>query len=187
MNILLFTIIISYDGFGMRGTIQCNFPYEDSWHTIYSICVARSTGKLFVVTCFDIDMYDIENQFVPLHVVDNKRDGMHPHHIPARGSDVIFTDPTSRKVYRYITETGKTDLFSGNGDENSVDGPAFESSFRRPCGIAAEFDQVVHVTDVMSGTIVVTVRFLKAIGGIYTKLSLYTTKEASLKNTIWNQ
>ena len=46
--------------------------------------------------------------------------------------------------------------FAGNGQSGSLDGPTSECSFRQPCGLAVEFDNVVFATDVGSGTVQVS-------------------------------
>ena len=68
--------------------------------------------------------------------------------------------------------------FAGNGQSGSVNGPTSECSFRQPCGLAVEFDNVVFTTDVGSGTVQVispisnTIEFLEAVGGVYKAFSV---------------
>ena len=94
------SVVTSKDGIGMRGTLQRTFSYDESWRTVYSLCVIRSTAKMFVVTSSGIDMLDLENQIAHVHVVDKERDALHPHHIRARGTDIPFSDPINRKIYQ---------------------------------------------------------------------------------------
>ncbi|CAB3990306.1 Hypothetical predicted protein [Paramuricea clavata] len=164
---IIASVVTSRDGIGMRGTLQRTFSYDESWRTIHSLRVICSTAKLFVVTNSDIDMLDLESQIGHVHVVDNERD------------DVIFSDPINRKIYQYTPESEKTEIISGNGDENCIDGPVSQCSYRQPYGIAVEFDYVVYVTDAMSGTVHIisclenTVKFLQAIGGLYKSFSVH--------------
>ena len=92
--------------------------------------VIRYTAKMFAVTSSGINMLDLENQISHVHVVDKERDALHPHHIRPRGTDVIFSDPINRKIYQYTPESEKTEIITGNGDENCIDGPVSQCSYR---------------------------------------------------------
>ncbi len=70
-------------------------------------------------------------------------------------------------------------MFVGDGKETSSDGPNLESSFRQPCGIDVEFDNVVYITDIMTHSVVLitpvseTVRFLRLISYLYKAFSVH--------------
>lgn len=54
----------------------------------------------------------------------------------------IFSDPTTHMIYKYIVESATIEDFAGNGEENSMDGPAVaQCSFRQLCGIEVERTQ----------------------------------------------
>ena len=69
--------------------------------------------------------------------------------------------------------------FVGGGNEDSMDGPVVQCSFRQPCGIDIEFDNVVYATDATSGTVSIisplpnTVKFLKAVWDLYRGFSVH--------------
>ena len=94
-------------------------------------------------------------------------------------SDIIFSDPTNRKIYKYIIESATLEDFAGDGNENRVDGPVDQCSFRQPCGINVEFHNVVYARDAMSGIVIIifslsnTVKFLKAVGDLYRGFSVH--------------
>jgi len=61
-----------------------------------------------------------------------------------------------------------------------VDGLVAQCSFSQPCGIDVEFDNVVHATNAMWGTVNViisdlnhTVKFLKAVDDLYKGFSVH--------------
>lgn len=134
---------------------------------------------MFVVAFSGISIVDLEGSEEMVDIVDSEKDDVHPHHISARRSDVIFTDPTNHKLYKYSSDSGDVHVFAGNGEEGNLDGPAEECSFRQPSGIAVEFDNILYVTDSMSGTVHIltslqnTVRFLRAVGGLYKAFSIH--------------
>ena len=47
-----------------------------------------------------------------------------------RGSDIIFSDTASHKIYKYIIQCDKLEVFAGSGEENCTDGLVTECSFR---------------------------------------------------------
>lgn len=124
-------------------------------------------------------MIDLENAVHSNRVVDNAQDNCHPLQVRKRGPDIIFSDPTNRKIYKYILEPATLEDFAGSGNENSVDGPVDQCSFRQPCRINVEIDNVVYATDAMSGTVIIisslsnTVKFLEAVGDLYRGFSVH--------------
>ena len=170
-------VTTSIDGVGVRGHLQRTFSYGVHWGTISSLCIV--SAKLFAVTCLGIEMFDLASASDSIHVVDKERHGCHPFQVKGRCSDIIFSDPTNRRIYKYVIESAKLEVFAGNGKEDNVDGPAAECSFRQPCGITVEFDNVVYATDAMSGTVLMispltnTIRFLKAIGDLHKAFSVH--------------
>lgn len=95
---------------------------------------------MFAVSNLGIEMIDLENCVDPIRVFDNGRDGCYPLQVTKRGCDIIFSDPTTHKIYKYIVESATIEDFAGNGEENSMGGPAVaQCSFRQPCGIDVEF------------------------------------------------
>jgi len=170
-------VTTSLDGVGMRGSVQRLFSYGEHWRAVSSLCIV--SGKMFAVSTLGIEMIDLENAVHSIRVVDNARGGLHPLQVRKRGPDIIFSDPTNRKIYRYIIRSATLKDFAGSGNENSVDGPVAQCCFRQPCGIDVEFDNVVYPTDAMSGTVNVisplnnTVKFLKAVGDLYKGFSVH--------------
>ena len=87
--------------------------------------------------------------------------------------DNTFSDPQNRKIYKYTIDSSTLEYFAGSGNENSVDSPLAQCSFRQPCRIDIEFDNVVYAMDAMSGTVRIispltnTVKFLKVVGDLY--------------------
>lgn len=130
----------SLDGVGRRGSIQRLFSYRVNWRAESSLCIV--SGKMFAVSNLGIEMIDFENCVDPIRVVDNERDGCYPLQVTKRGCDIIFSDPTTHKIYKYIVESATIEDFAGNGEENSMDGPAVaQCSFRQLCGIDVERTQ----------------------------------------------
>lgn len=161
----------------MRGSIQQLFSYGVNWKAVSSLCIV--SGKMFTVSTLGIEMIDLENAIQSIRVVDNARDGCHPFKVRKRGPDIIFSDPQNRKIYKYIIESSTLEDFAGSGNENSVDGPLAQCSFRQPRGIDIEFDNVVYVTDGMSGIVSIispltnNIKFLKAVGDRYRGFSVH--------------
>ena len=100
-----------------------------------------------------------------------------------RGPDIIFSDPQNRKIYKYTIESSALGDFVGGGNEDSVDGPVAQCSFRQPCGIDIEFDNIVYAMDATSGTVSIisplpnTVKFLKAVGDLYRGFSVHKKRQ----------
>ena len=92
------------------------------------------------------------------------------------GSDIIFSDPANHKIYKYIIQYDKLEVFAGSGDENCIDGPIIECSFGQPCGIASEFNNGRCLHSRLNGRnclydlpwpITNTTKFLKIVGKLY--------------------
>ncbi|PFX11992.1 hypothetical protein AWC38_SpisGene24119 [Stylophora pistillata] len=96
-------------------------------------------------------MPNLQHAVQSIRVVDNARAGCHPFQVGKRGPDIIFSDPQNRKIDKYTIESSALEDF-GRGNEDSVEGPLAQRSFRPPCGIDIEFDNVLYKTDAMSGT-----------------------------------
>ena len=167
-------VTTSLDGVGMRGSIQQLFSYGVKADS--SLCIIL--GKMFTVSTLGIEMVYLENAVQSICVVDNARDGCHPFQVRKRGPNIIFSDPQNRKIYKYTIKSSTLEDFAGSGNEDSVDGPLAQCSFRQPCGIDIEFDNVVYATDAMSETVSITspltntVKFLKAVGDLYRGFSV---------------
>jgi hypothetical protein len=52
-------------------------------------------------------MVDLASASDSTHIVDNERDGCHPLQVRGRGPDIIFSDPTNRRIYKYVIESAK--------------------------------------------------------------------------------
>ena len=69
--------------------------------------------------------------------------------------------------------------FAGNGESSHKEGPVLESSFRKPCGLAVEFDNVVYVCDVDANRVNLitsldrTSSFLREVGNLYAAFSVH--------------
>ena len=90
------------------------------------------------------------------------------------------------KLYKYIVESATIEDFAGNGEENSMDGPAVaQCSFRQLCGIDVEFDNVVYTQRTQCQERLIlhlllpnTVKFLKAVGDLYKGFSVHNKGKA---------
>lgn len=97
----------------------------------------------------------------------------------------FFSDPIKRVVYSFdhLKEPISLEKFAGNGEEKNIDGPTSSCSFKQPCGIAIEFNEVVYITDAKSASIhVVTnlkknVEFLQSIGSLHDAFSVHAKGE----------
>ena len=128
--------------------------YSVHWRTVSTLCTV--SGKMFVVTSPGIEMIDLANA--------------------VKGSDIIFSNPANHKIYKYIIQYDKLEDFAGSGDENCIDGPVTECSFRQPCGVAAEFNNGRCLHSGLNGRncssdlprpITNTTKFLKVVGDLY--------------------
>ena len=95
----------SPDGVGRRGSIQRLFSYRVNWRAESSLCIV--SGKMFAVSNLGIEMIDFKNCVDPIRVVDNERDGCYPSQVTKRDCDIIFSDPTTHKIYKYIGDLYK--------------------------------------------------------------------------------
>jgi len=169
------SVAMVYDGVGIKGALQPLCSFNDTWKGFTSICAVA--GSLYVASKFGMDKVCM-NSWEITNVLSSERDEVWPYKIKRRQQCVLFTDPTNRMIYSYDTESMRLIVFAGNGKETSVDGPNLEASFRQPCGIDVEFENVVYVTDIMTHSIILitplseTIRFLRSIGCLYKAFSV---------------
>ena len=134
---------------------------------------------LFFVTADGIKNLDLENPQTSAVVVNNEKDNFYPYQVKKIGRNVLFSGPINRRLFIFDQDSASIHAFAGNGNESSVDGPLSDCSFRQPLGIAVEFDNVIYLTDAMSGTVNIispiknTVAFLDAVGCLYKAFSVH--------------
>ena len=92
---------------------------------------------------------------------------------------LLFPDPQSHRILRWIKNQGRIEVFAGTGSEGNRDGLARRAEFYQPAGLCVEFDHVVYVCDARTSCIKVfttlteTATFLDAVGKIYKAFSIH--------------
>ena len=99
--------------------------------------------------------------------------------IAAYKNGLLYSDPQSHRILRWIKNEQKVEVFAGTGAEGNRDGLAKHAEFYQPAGLCVEFDHVVYICDARTNCIKVfttlyeTAAFLDAVGKIYKAFSVH--------------
>lgn len=66
---------------------------------------------------------------------------------------LLFPDPQSHRILRWIKNQGRVEVFAGTSSEGNRDGLASRTEFYQLAGLCVEFDHVVYVCDARTSCI----------------------------------
>ena len=75
-------------------------------------------------------------------ILSKQDTGFQPYQVRSKGKDILFSEPEARKVFTYDIFTKNLRILAGNRNNELTDGSSLDASFRQPCGLAVEFDNV---------------------------------------------
>ena len=103
--------------------------------------------------------------------------------VRSKGKDILYSETEVKKVFGYDIFTKNLRTFAGNGNKELTYGPCLDASFRQPCCLAVECNNVTYVTDAMSASLSMvtttnnTANFLQNVGALHDTFSMHERGE----------
>ena len=165
------------DGYGLRGDVGVVIDYQRQWGSVGSMTILDDS--IYVTHRQGIEEVSLTT-LAKVRIISSGPDytSFAPS-IAKYKSGLLFPDPQSHRILRWIKNQGRVEVFAGTGSEGNRDGLAKRVEFYQPAGLCVEFDHVVYVCDARTSCIKVfttlteTATFLDAVGKIYKAFSIH--------------